>query len=274
VKAQSALAAVVAAAMLAAAPAHAELSTVAIDEAAFDPPQVTVLAGDTVGWHNTALRDHTVTGNGFDSGHIVPGGGFIHDFAAPGAYPYICTIHQFMSGEVDVYPLLLSGPGREVARGAATTLSGRAAAGIGKVAIEEDTGAGFHAVTTTQAASGTFRATVHPQASASYRATAGADASPAVQVQVSDRSQVAAKLTGRRLRVSVAPLVPRARVSLQFKLRERFGWWTVARARLDARSRASFGIPRHTRVRARIVLTRSDGWTPIAVSNVLRVRRG
>ena len=269
--ARTCIAAAVATALLA-APAHAETTTVSAIDTAFVPPQVTVLAGDTVGWRNGALiNQHTVTGAGFDSGPIQPGGGFFQEFTVPGAYPYICTIHP-MGGRVDVYRLLLTGPGRAVARGAATTLEGRAAAGVGALTIEQDTGTGFRPVTTTQAQGGEFRATVRPPASALYRAVSGSDASPPVRVEVSDRSDVAARVSGRRLRVHVDPLNPGAKVSLQLKLRERFGWWTVARARLDRRSDASFRVPGRERVRARVVLTRSDGWTPIAVSPAVRLR--
>ena len=127
-------------------------------------------------------------------------------------------------------------------------------------------------MTTAQAQSGKFRASVRPPASAFYRAVSGADASPPVRVEVSDRSDVAARVSGRRVRVHVDPLNPGAKVSLQLKLRERFGWWTVARARLDKRSGAAFPIHRRKPVWARVVLTRSDGWTPIAVSSTVRLR--
>jgi hypothetical protein len=95
-----------------------------------------------------------------------------------------------------------------------------------------------------------------------------------VQVQVTDLSQLELTRSRGRLGVHVDPVNPGARVSLQFKLRERFGWWTVARARLDARSSASFPIRLRDRrrVRARVVLTQSDGWTPLAVSAAVRVR--
>ena len=270
-RARAPLAAALVAALLA-GPARADTTTVSAIDTAFVPPQVVVLAGDTVGWRNSALiNQHTVTGAGFDSGPIQPGGGYFHDFTAPGAYPYICTIHP-MAGRVDVFRLLLRGPGRAVARGAATTLTGRAAAGVGALTIEEDTGSGFHAVATTQAQAGAFRATVHPPANAFYRAVAGADASPPVQVEVSDRSDVRVAVSGRRVRVHVDPLNPGARVSLQLRLRERFGWWTISRARLDRDSDASFRVGGRERARARVVLTRSDGWTLIAVSAPVRLR--
>jgi plastocyanin len=254
-------------------PARADTSTVQIVDTAYNPPLLAVLAGDTVGWRNSSfINQHTVTSATFDSGPIVPGGGFFHDFPAPGTYLYACTIHLGMSGEVDVFGLLMSGPERAVARGAATVLTGRAAAGTGSITLEEDTGAGFHPVATTQASGGSFKATVHPPANATYRAVGGANASPPVQVQVSDRSDIAVKVSGRRLRVHVDPANPGARVSLQLKLRERFGWWTVARARLDKRSGVGFTVRRSKPVRARVVLTRSDGWTPLATSPAVRVR--
>jgi plastocyanin len=261
---------------LAAAPARADTFTASIVDYSFMPPQQTVLARDTVAWRNGSfLNQHTVTSATFDSGPSARGGGFFHQFSDPGAVLYTCTIHPIMTGEVDVYRLLLTGPARAVARGAATSLTGRAAAGVGTVTIEEDSGGGFHPVAGAKTAAGTFRATVHPTTGAAYRAVSGADASPPVQVQVTDVSQFKLVQTGRRLHVHVDPLNPAARVSLQFKLRERFGWWTVARARLDPMSSTSFLMRLHRRrsVKARVVLTRSDGWTPLANSGAVRVRR-
>ena len=259
-------------ALVLAGPARADTLSVSISDAGLTPSRVAVLAGDTVGWRNSSIvNKHTVTGNGFDSGPIVPGGGFFHDFTAPGTYAYLCTIHPFISGEVDAYALLLKGPGRAVARGAAATLTGRVAAGVRSVTIEQDTGAGFRPVATVQAQGASLRAVVHPQATAQYRAVSGTSTSPPVQVEVSNRTDVSVRRAGWRLRVQVQPVNPGAKISLQFKLRERFGWWTVARARLDKRSRATFHIKRRKPVRARVVVTQSDGWTPLAVSEVVRL---
>jgi plastocyanin len=269
----AAITALAALAAAAPAPAVADLNSVQIIDTAYNPQHVVVLAGDTVGWRNSSfINQHTVTAPGFDSGPIVPGGGFYRDFTTPGAYLYACTIHPIMTGEVDVYGLLLDGPDRAVARGAATPLTGRAADGVDSIAVEEDTGAGFHEVATAEAKDGKFRAIVHPPANASYRAVADAAASPTVQVQVSDRSEVSLRASRRALRAHVDPANPGARMSLQFKLRERFGWWTVARARLDQRSEARFKIRRRRPVWARAVLTQSDGWTILAASASVRVR--
>jgi plastocyanin len=262
-----------AAAVVLAVPARADTTSVQILDTGYEPSRAVVLTGDRVGWRNSSfVNQHTVTAAGFDSGPIIPGGGFFHEFPVPGTYRYACTIHPFLSGEVDVFGLLMSGPRRAVARGAATPLRGNAAAGIGAVTVEEDTGAGFHPVTTAEASDGTFKATVHPPATAAYRAVAGPNVSPSVQVQVSDRTQIALNVTRRHLRVHVDPANPGAKVSLQLKLRERFGWWTVARARLDKRSDASFRNRRRKSVWARVVLTQSDSWTILAASPAVRLR--
>jgi plastocyanin len=265
--------AAVAVGLVLATPARADNASVQIVDTEYKPPRVVVLTGDTVGWRNSSfINQHTVTSAGFDSGPIVPGGGFFHDFTTPGAYVYACTIHPIMSGEVDVFGLLMVGPTQAVARGAATVLTGRTAQGVGGITVEEDTGTGFHPVATAQPSGGAFRATVHPPANATYRAVAGTDTSPPVQVNVSDRSSVTVKPSGARLRVHVDPLNAHARVSLQLKLRERFGWWTVARAHLDRKSNARLTVRRHRPVWARVVLTRGDGWTPLAASAAVRVR--
>ena len=267
------LLAAAAAAVLVAAPARAETVTASITDTAVTPSTLTVLAGDTVGWRNSSvLLQHTVTGGGFDSGPIQPGGGYFREFTEPGSFPYACTFHPIITGRVDVFRLLLAAPPRAVARGAAITLAGRAAAGIGAVSVEEDTGTGFRAVAQAQVHGGLFHASVSPPANAFYRAVSGGAASPAVRVEVSDRSDVRIARLRHRLRVHVDPLSPGARVSLQFKLRERFGWWTVERARLDGRSEARFRLRGRRRVWARAVLTRSDGWTPLASSPAVRVR--
>ena len=53
--------------------------------------------------------------------------------------------------------------------------------------------------------------------------------------------------------VKASPASPGANVVLQLKLRERFGWWPVARARLDKRSRAALTVRRYGGGPARVV---------------------
>jgi hypothetical protein len=62
-------------------------------------------------------------------------------------------------------------------------------------------------------------------------------------------------------------------VVLELKLRERFGWWPVDRARLDRRSRARFTVRRHAGAPARVVLVAPDWATTLSESRVLHIPR-
>jgi len=77
--------------------------------AAYDPNPFTIsLASQTtVEWGNADGTTHTVTsddGTSFSSGNIGAGGTFTHTFAAPGNFPYHCTIHPGMVGTIVVAP--------------------------------------------------------------------------------------------------------------------------------------------------------------------------
>src|SRR5213078_1831193 len=121
-----------------------------ISSGAFGPMQVSVLAGDTVAWQNQSLRTHTVTSRdgSFGSARLGLSGSFSNRFPDAGTYAYYCQVHPFMTGEVDVYPLLLKGPGQPVGRGAQMTLEGRAAPGTSSVEIQAESGAGYADVAT------------------------------------------------------------------------------------------------------------------------------
>ena len=258
--------------------ASAQTEQVTMQQAAFTPSQLTVLVGDTVAWRNVSFRDHTVSardGSFGSPGHIRPNGGYSYQFAQAGGFPYVCQVHPLMTGEVDVYPLLLQGPKDAVSRGGTVKLDGRAETGTSNVEIQRDDGAGFAAVATaTVDGSGGFHVELPAVASATYRAVAAAGASPDVQVAVMDRRLVVH--AGRRnrhaiVRVRAVPSDPGAIVRLQLQLRERFGWYPVKRRRLDRHSSATFRAPFHAR--ARVVLTLPDGWTPVTLSAPLRLPR-
>jgi plastocyanin len=78
----------------------------------FDPDTVTINAGETVAWQNSATSAHTATFNPaavsplaapsvslpdgvapFDSGDLEPGRTWTHTFTATGTYKYICIRH-------------------------------------------------------------------------------------------------------------------------------------------------------------------------------------
>lgn len=85
-------------------------STAATDESvsivfrAYQPSQLTVLAGQTVVWRNSGLGPHTVTADAgqFDSGTLPAGAAFTYTFSTPGRYPYSCLVHPTMHGSVVV----------------------------------------------------------------------------------------------------------------------------------------------------------------------------
>jgi plastocyanin len=82
---------------------------------AFQPPTLTVDAGDTVTWTNRGLTPHTVTATAgmFDSGRLDAGASFSVAFSTPGTFLYGCTIHPTMKGQVIVRDpaLLPAAPG-------------------------------------------------------------------------------------------------------------------------------------------------------------------
>jgi len=97
--------------MLASAPPAAgapppppESFTVPIRDFAFQPPDLTVHAGDTVTWVNEDKAPHDATTTSapvsFGSGTLQQGASYSHTFATPGTYSYVCTIHPDMTATV------------------------------------------------------------------------------------------------------------------------------------------------------------------------------
>ena len=88
----------------AAVTAAASAATVDIDNFAFTPAALTVTAGTTVTWKNEDDSPHRIGDkNGtFKSAALDTDDSFSHTFAAPGEYPYICTIHPYMVGKIIV----------------------------------------------------------------------------------------------------------------------------------------------------------------------------
>ena len=86
--------------------AAASPATVNIDNFAFAPATLTVIAGATVTWKNEDDSPHRIGDkNGtFTSAALDTDETFSHTFAAPGEYPYICTIHPRMVGKIVVKP--------------------------------------------------------------------------------------------------------------------------------------------------------------------------
>ncbi len=104
------LAAMLATAMLAVAPALAQggatTEVVTMQGLAYTPPEITVAPGTTVRWVNQEQADHTVTsdepGGPLDSGVLDEGESFEYTFETPGTFTYHCEIHPFMTASVTV----------------------------------------------------------------------------------------------------------------------------------------------------------------------------
>ena len=251
--------------------AAAATQAVNVELAAFAPAQLDVLPGETVAWTNVSPRVHTVTSDAalFGSGELAPGGVFAQRFDGVGAYAYHCTIHPQMTGEVDVRRVILGPlPTAAVPLGGRVAVSGRAADPSRPVSVQRrlEGGAFASVASASPAPDGSWRTTVTAEATGDYRAASGGDVSQTRRLLVSGR-RVRMRATRRGVVVTVTPSAPYARIVLQRDLHERFGWWPVARARLDYLSRASFRVRGPARLRA--VLVAKDGWTPLATSRVV-----
>ena len=89
----------------AAAPAG-PVTAVAIQDFAFSPQTVTVKVGSSITWTNGDGSAHSVKSadGSFVSQDLEQGQTFTTTFTAPGTHPYVCDIHNFMTGTVAVEP--------------------------------------------------------------------------------------------------------------------------------------------------------------------------
>ena len=83
-----------------------ETVVVEVGDFAFDPTPVQVETCDEVVWRNAHTQAHTSTGNGderWSTGNIAPGAESEPIvFEAAGDLTYICALHPFMKGTVEV----------------------------------------------------------------------------------------------------------------------------------------------------------------------------
>lgn len=245
-------------------PAATGTHPVAIAKRAFAPARVTALEGDTVDWRNEDFMIHNVSAaaGAIFSGGLGRGERFAHRFSDAGSYPYLCTIHPFMTGQVDVHPALLEAASSSALAGQEVALHGRAPAG--PVTIEQQVAGapGFTPVATLLADSaGRFHGDVRPEATTAYRAVGVRGASPPVTVAVASQLRVA--LTVRRSgRVTKLRVTARgaggAAATLQLYSRERFMWRDRRRGRLDAAGRTTFRLRAGLRYHARVVVSGDD----------------
>jgi plastocyanin len=271
------LAVAIAALLLLAVPSGAALpvAEVNVQFSAYGPSALDVLPGQTVKWTNVSIRTHTVTSDDgvFSSGDIESGARFEFTFSKPGIYRYHCTIHPGITGEVDVRPVILDGlPTAAVPVGTAVEFDGRVANVARRVLVQQRaSGSSFTTVAEAKPKpDGSWTAMVNARTTGDFRAVSGSDTSETRRLLVSDR-HVVVHATRTGLDVTVTPAAPYAPFLVQVYLRERFGWWPVSRGELDYVSEAEVHVRRPARVR--VVLVDRDGWTPLATSRVVRLRR-
>ena len=77
---------------------------VKIDNFTFGPSTLVVARGTTVTWTNGDDIPHTIvaTDKSFKSRVLDTDESFSYTFENPGTYPYFCSIHPHMTGEVTV----------------------------------------------------------------------------------------------------------------------------------------------------------------------------
>jgi plastocyanin len=85
-------------------PSAANGAAVKIDNFAFGPQAITVPVGTTVTWTNSDDTPHTAasTAGVFKSKVMDTDEKFSYTFTNAGTYPYYCTIHPKMTGQVVV----------------------------------------------------------------------------------------------------------------------------------------------------------------------------
>jgi plastocyanin/uncharacterized membrane protein YozB (DUF420 family) len=75
-------------------------TTIVVRNFAFEPKEVTVVAGSTIVWKNETGRHTAVADdNNFESTVMAPGDEFRRTFSQPGVYPYYCSLHGSAGGK-------------------------------------------------------------------------------------------------------------------------------------------------------------------------------
>jgi plastocyanin len=89
--------------LLGAAHAHADDTSVTIDNFTFSPAELTVKVGTTVTWTNHDDIPHTIVSAGkFRSKTLDTDNSFTFTFTEAGDYKYFCSLHPHMTGMIKV----------------------------------------------------------------------------------------------------------------------------------------------------------------------------
>jgi plastocyanin len=280
----AALLAATAAAAALAAPAAAQAKALEVEMPGkfFQPARVTAVPGDRLTFRNTDLVAHDVRigGGVFESGPITRFTSWTQTVEQPGEYPFICTLHAFMTGNLSVVAATLGAAPDGVIAGEPLTLSGRAPAGTARVAVERSTAGGgwVAAGAATPAADGSYSTTTPAVEGGSYRVMTPAGASPPVSPRVTARVElhVALQRGKRRARIQVhATPAPAGMVAtLELYARWHYRWRAHRTVKLDAHGGATFRVPAKLRTYARVALLRRAHGPALVRSHVVRTSDG
>jgi plastocyanin len=249
----------------------------------FEPARVTAVAGDRVTFRNNDLVTHDVRLGGglFDSGPIVRFSSWAQPIEQPGEYPFVCTLHAFMSGNLSVVPATLAAEPDGVLAGEPLTLSGRAPAGSARVGVERSAPHGGWVALDAEATpdpDGRFAVKTRAVEGASYRVTTAAGTSAPVTPRVTARVELHVALQrGKRrstLQVHAMPAPAGMVATLELYARWRYRWRAERTVRLDEHGSAAFRLRRGLRTYARVSLRRSLRGPSLVSSHALRTSDG
>ena len=270
-------------ALAAPASASAETTTVGMPGKYFDPPRSTLVSGDVVVFRNNDFVTHDVriAGGLFDSGPMARFAAWSQQIDQPGAYPFVCSLHPFMSGNLDVVAATLVDAPDGVLAGEPVALTGRAPAGTTRVGVERSVAGGEWTAAGTgamPAPDGTFTATTRAVEGASYRVTTPAGASAAVTPRVTARVEVGLHVMRTRrhavVHVDTEPAAKGFVATLELYSPWRFRWRAQRHVALDERGGATFRLPATRRSFARVALRRNRRGPALVRSGIVKLRTG
>jgi plastocyanin len=266
------------AAALAPASAAAEPIAVSMPGKYFEPARFTAVSGDPITFRNADLVTHDVriAGGLYDSGPLGRFGSWTQAVDAPGEYPFICTLHAFMSGHLTVLAATLDAAPDGVLAGQPLTLSGRTRAGTAQLGLERAGADGAWVAlpdVVTPDAEGMFSVKTPAVEGASYRITTPAGPSRVVTPKVTASIDLHVTLRKRTLSAHAMPAPAGMVATLQVYDRWHYRWRARKTVKLDGHGGAAFRVPRGARTYARVVLRRPKGPALVA-SRVIRTSDG
>lgn len=265
-----------------AGPAAAATTQVSMPGKYFDPARVQLVVGDRALFVNADLATHDVriAAGPFDSGPLGRAARWEQAFDRAGSFPFVCTLHPFMSGTAEVVNATIAAAPERPLAGEPLTLSGRAPAGtasVGLVRVDAD-GTTTALAGAAPAADGTYAISTEAVEGARYRISTPHGDSSEIAPKVAAR--VAAHLSvrhrGRRLLVTAhtMPAAPGLVATLQLYDRWHYRWRSRQSVKLDAQGMAAFTLPGATRTVARVALRRRRATAVLTHSGIVRTRDG